>query len=88
VPPQHKKAFASAFLKTKEQVLRTNGGIKRVDLLEVWRLVCPNPYPKPNPVVKAMQSTAAVAYGTSGKHPQPVVPGIYHQLSVRHMEKS
>ena len=38
MPPQHKKAFASAFLKTKEQVLQTNGGVKRVDLLEVWRL--------------------------------------------------
>ena len=38
MPPQHKKDFASAFLKTKEQVLRANGGVKRVDLLEVWRL--------------------------------------------------
>ena len=35
VPPQHKQDFASVFLKTKEQVLRTNGGVKRVDLLEV-----------------------------------------------------
>jgi len=35
VPPQHKKDFAAAFLKTKERVLRTNGGVKRVDLLEV-----------------------------------------------------
>ena len=35
VPPKHKEDFATAFLKTKEQVLKTNGGVKRVDLLEV-----------------------------------------------------